>query len=1168
MGRKIQYIGRYVMEGQTLGKGNFAKVELATHGISKCKVAIKIIDTRKIKEDYTRQNLYREARILAQIRHPNIIRLYETLKATTLYCLVTEYAAGGELLAYLKTYKDQRLSENQARPFVRQLISALHYLHERGVVHRDLKMENIMLDEKKKNIKLVDFGLSNTFSKEELLKTHCGSPEYAAPELFTSGKEYGSEIDIWSLGVIMYALVVGKLPFTTPYTDQYRRQKLLQQIQKGLIQKHDREMSLLSTDCRNLLRQLIEPNPELRLPLLEIEAHPWVTKNGKCTFQPYLSPPKDKQARAQIVDELATLLGLERKHVDKTVHEYRSDELSAMYNMLMDERKRVQGVFDVDHTLRPRRVAEKEPQPSRSPHSKAAHAAKKTVKQSPKNRTQVTNPEPSAKSRTESKNSGVAVDVLKSDMPQPILLSQEYSVNNLKAGGKSRKDNNPVGGNRTTVEAQVTVAQVKAILEKEGVLNSDSSQQFHSDNSQEKLSEATSSPAQTNPALASSLPPTSDNKKLKRPQRLSVNLELTVLRNQAQSSWSSYAQQPPSYLETSLAFAATNRPRVASPSKIPAPSPLREKTINYIAYRPMYHTSTLENRRPPKATPQRLHNSKIPSPINPVQSPQSQYNNYTLRTSRLLELARARGAIPKNLDFMNAPRAMPEDSSSSSDPNLEDYTMQQQSSMPDVRVAGDTNKRVKEISDAEPSTSATHLKSSEYILNSDVDTSEHETTDSRPKKLVNKYESLEPGYMESSSDMSQQGSGVFSSSASKSRSGLFKPVSGILSALYSKLDSSSHSRLSGSEDGATSNNSSTSKLVEQNPNATPSKQKKKFLLHLNRKAHKTSTPKHNSGKSSSKRASPHSPHGNTHWLPKPESPRLPMQMPIATIESFTDDEDDEFLSNKPLIQTAQLPSPTTQIPRPQRRSSGKRSQSLAEGDSSPTAKAWFPRNGIFTPVPDNSLRCELLNVGSSDSLTHESSVSSLRQDGSMDKLVSGGSGSKVHPVNIAKDDEQPSSAPNLNTNPSTKNGQSRIPRPSSGNVAIANTHSFTAIPIGPEGSNGLRSPQKQKKEPPPKLQLKDFDKEAKQSSWKTGLSHLLRRTKQSSMNNNVVTKQNASSSHNKLVKSRPKLGKVRKEWNNDMDAKWTTPPASSTSCVNSNSKFRPGLGVHAGDQCQ
>ncbi|CAH1775907.1 unnamed protein product [Owenia fusiformis] len=352
MGRKIRYIGRYVMEARTLGKGNFARVELAIHNIAHCKVAIKIIDTRKIKEDYVKTNLHREARIMAQLRHPNIIRLFETLKATTLYCLVTEFAAGGELLAYIKTQKDARLTETQARPYVRQMLSALHYLHDRDVVHRDLKMENIMLDESKKNIKIIDFGLSNIYNKEYQLKTHCGSPEYAAPELFIQGKTYGPEVDIWSLGVIMYALVVGRLPFTTPYTDQYRRQKLLQQINKGLSQYHEKEMVYLTTDCKNILRQLIEPNAELRLPLLEIEIHAWTTKGGRSPFYPYQPPPRDKTIRSQVIEEMSKLLDMEREKVERTVHEYKSDEVSAMYNMMLDEKKRDLGYFEQDHTLR------------------------------------------------------------------------------------------------------------------------------------------------------------------------------------------------------------------------------------------------------------------------------------------------------------------------------------------------------------------------------------------------------------------------------------------------------------------------------------------------------------------------------------------------------------------------------------------------------------------------------------------------------------------------------------------------------------------------------------------------------------------------------------------------------------------------------------------------
>ncbi|XP_069126803.1 serine/threonine-protein kinase par-1-like isoform X2 [Argopecten irradians] len=355
MGKKIQCIGRYVMDGLTLGKGNFARVELATHGVTACKVAIKIIDTRKIKEEYVRQNLHREARILGQLRHPNIVRLYETLKATTLYCLVLECASGGNLLAYIKTFKDFLLPEDRARPYLRQLVSAVHYLHEKGVAHRDLKMENIMLDEKKKNIKIVDFGLSNTFNPNELMKTHCGSLEYAAPELFTKGGRYGPEIDIWSIGIVLYAIVVGKLPFTTPYTDQYRREKLLQQIEKGLTEQHNREMAHITSECKDILKKILEPNPDLRLPVVEIEKHPWVTHNEKMPFYVFHAFPRDKGMKAKVMDELSDMLSMKKDQVEKTVHECKCDDLSAMFNMIMDNKRSEKGLFEIDYTTQPER---------------------------------------------------------------------------------------------------------------------------------------------------------------------------------------------------------------------------------------------------------------------------------------------------------------------------------------------------------------------------------------------------------------------------------------------------------------------------------------------------------------------------------------------------------------------------------------------------------------------------------------------------------------------------------------------------------------------------------------------------------------------------------------------------------------------------------------------
>ncbi|XP_025109831.1 uncharacterized protein LOC112573563 isoform X3 [Pomacea canaliculata] len=362
MGRKIQCIGRYAMEGHTLGKGNFARVELAHHTVTGCKVAIKIIDRSKLKDDYQKDHIHREARILGQLRHPNIIRLYETLKATTLHCLVLEYASGGDLQTYIRMHREGRLGEDKARPFVRQLVSALHYLHERGVAHRDLKMENIMLDEKRKHVKVVDFGLSVTFSKDELMKTHCGSPEYAAPELFANREKYGPEIDVWSLGIVMYAMLVGHLPFTTPYTDHYRRQKLVQQMEKGLTEVHSREMTHLSVDLQELMRKVIEPRPESRITLIGMEAHSWVTSSGKLPFFPFQAFPRDKTLRSQdselstdeeeTVHELSSKLEVKKEIVEQKVGESKSDEISAMYNMMLDVKRRQQGLYDMDHTAK------------------------------------------------------------------------------------------------------------------------------------------------------------------------------------------------------------------------------------------------------------------------------------------------------------------------------------------------------------------------------------------------------------------------------------------------------------------------------------------------------------------------------------------------------------------------------------------------------------------------------------------------------------------------------------------------------------------------------------------------------------------------------------------------------------------------------------------------
>eukprot|EP00823_Brevimastigomonas_motovehiculus_P004654 TRINITY_DN3167_c0_g1_i1.p1 TRINITY_DN3167_c0_g1~~TRINITY_DN3167_c0_g1_i1.p1 ORF type:complete len:657 (-),score=101.06 TRINITY_DN3167_c0_g1_i1:343-2313(-) len=258
----VSRIGPYRLS-KTLGVGTFCKVKLATHELTNEKVAIKILNRKRLRKMDMGSKVWTEIEILRKFSHPHIVRLYEVIETPTDIYAVVEYVPGGELFDYI--VGKGKLEEREARLFFQQIISGLDYCHYNDVVHRDLKPENLLLDDQN-HLKIADFGLSGHCRDGILMKTSCGSPNYASPQVISGNFYAGPEVDVWSCGVILFAMLCGSLPF-----DDENIRTLFRKIKTGYFVTPPH----VSKDADHLIRCMLEVDPLRRITIKQIRAHPW-----------------------------------------------------------------------------------------------------------------------------------------------------------------------------------------------------------------------------------------------------------------------------------------------------------------------------------------------------------------------------------------------------------------------------------------------------------------------------------------------------------------------------------------------------------------------------------------------------------------------------------------------------------------------------------------------------------------------------------------------------------------------------------------------------------------------------------------------------------------------------------------------------------------------------
>lgn len=320
------------MVGKVIGIGSYGKVRAAWHRLTGGKVAIKTYDKSKLTDPAHWKRVHSEIKIMEQISHPRIARMFEAIETPKRMHLIMECLDGGNLCTFVKAKK--RLSEDESKRIFFQIVQATEYLHSYGISHRDVKLENVLFDGDK-NIKLIDFGFSTVCQHGKRLKVFCGTPSYMAPEIVRRTEYEGKPVDIWSLGILLYALLCGCFPFRAKsYPDLYRR------ISRGTFSIPEE----FSPPVKDILRQLLEVDVSQRVTAPMILRHPWL--QSQLTTSPdmsklrldtaiLISDKPDDDMDDITIDELIRF-GINKDEIIRQVMTKTHSALTTLYYLLLD----------------------------------------------------------------------------------------------------------------------------------------------------------------------------------------------------------------------------------------------------------------------------------------------------------------------------------------------------------------------------------------------------------------------------------------------------------------------------------------------------------------------------------------------------------------------------------------------------------------------------------------------------------------------------------------------------------------------------------------------------------------------------------------------------------------------------------------------------------------